>query len=173
MPRSPAVGPRVTRSGSGRSSRPGTTPRPARRVRLSCAGLEVCRLADRRRPATRRGTGHVAIAAQGGINAAENYRNDGDSVFRLFYDTVKGGDFRAREAKAYRLAQVSVNIIDQCAAQGGAPSTRRVGSIRSSRILPCEAPGTTDGDVGATPWLGCIGRNGTYSTDGRPFPPCG
>src|SRR6185369_12046013 len=59
-----------------------------------------------------------SIAAQGGINAAKNYRNDGDSVFRLFYDTVKGGDFRAREGNAYRLAQVSVEIIDQCVAQG-------------------------------------------------------
>ncbi|HXT39080.1 MAG TPA: fumarate reductase/succinate dehydrogenase flavoprotein subunit [Candidatus Angelobacter sp.] len=59
-----------------------------------------------------------SIAAQGGINAAKNYKNDGDSVYRLFYDTVKGGDFRSREANVYRLAQVSVNIIDQCVAQG-------------------------------------------------------
>src|SRR5437773_5964957 len=59
-----------------------------------------------------------SIAAQGGINAAKNYHNDGDSVYRLFYDTVKGGDFRSREANVYRLAQVSVNIIDQCVAQG-------------------------------------------------------
>ena len=59
-----------------------------------------------------------SIAAQGGINAAKNYKNDGDSIYRLFYDTVKGGDFRAREANVYRLAQVSVNIIDQCVAQG-------------------------------------------------------
>ena len=59
-----------------------------------------------------------SIAAQGGINAAKNYQNDGDSIFRLFYDTVKGGDFRAREANVYRLAQVSVNIIDQCVAPG-------------------------------------------------------
>jgi succinate dehydrogenase / fumarate reductase flavoprotein subunit len=59
-----------------------------------------------------------SIAAQGGINAAKNYRNDGDSVYRLFYDTIKGGDFRAREANVYRLAEVSVNIIDQCVAQG-------------------------------------------------------
>jgi succinate dehydrogenase / fumarate reductase flavoprotein subunit len=64
-----------------------------------------------------------SIAAQGGINAAKNYQNDGDSVFRLFYDTVKGGDFRSREANVYRLAQVSGNIIDQCAAQG-VPFTR-------------------------------------------------
>ena len=60
-----------------------------------------------------------SIAAQGGINAAKNYRNDGDSIYRLFYDTVKGGDFRARESNVYRLAEVSVNIIDQCVAQGG------------------------------------------------------
>ena len=59
-----------------------------------------------------------SIAAQGGINAAKNYQNDGDSVHRLFYDTVKGGDFRAREANVHRLAEVSVNIIDQCAAMG-------------------------------------------------------
>src|SRR5476649_1085410 len=59
-----------------------------------------------------------SIAAQGGINAAKNYPNDGDSVWRLFYDTVKGGDFRSREQNVYRLAQLSVNIIDQCAAQG-------------------------------------------------------
>src|SRR5436190_16726653 len=58
-----------------------------------------------------------SIAAQGGINAAKNYQNDGDSVFRLFYDTVKGGDFRARESNVYRLAELSVNIIDQCTAQ--------------------------------------------------------
>src|SRR5437773_3909165 len=59
-----------------------------------------------------------SIAAQGGINAAKNYQNDGDSVYRLFYDTVKGGDFRARESNVYRLAQISLNIIDQCVAQG-------------------------------------------------------
>ena len=59
-----------------------------------------------------------SIAAQGGINAAKNYHNDGDSVYRLFYDTVKGGDFRARESNVYRLAQLSLNIIDQCVGQG-------------------------------------------------------
>src|ERR1700704_1896182 len=59
-----------------------------------------------------------SIAAQGGINAAKNYHNDGDSIYRLFYDTVKGGDFRARESNVYRLAQISLNIIDQCVAQG-------------------------------------------------------
>ncbi len=59
-----------------------------------------------------------SIAAQGGINAAKNYANDGDSIYRLFYDTIKGGDFRSRESNVFRLAQVSVNIIDQCVAQG-------------------------------------------------------
>jgi succinate dehydrogenase / fumarate reductase, flavoprotein subunit len=73
-----------------------------------------------------------SIAAQGGINAAKNYRNDGDSVFRLFYDTIKGGDFRAREANAYRLAQVSVDIIDQCVAQG-VPFAREYGGLLSTR----------------------------------------
>ena len=73
-----------------------------------------------------------SIAAQGGINAAKNYRNDGDSVFRLFYDTIKGGDFRAREANAYRLAQVSVNIIDQCVAQG-VPFAREYGGVLATR----------------------------------------
>ena len=69
-----------------------------------------------------------SIAAQGGINAAKNYQNDGDSVHRLFYDTVKGGDFRSREANVYRLAQVSNNIIDQCAAQG-VPFAREYGGL--------------------------------------------
>ena len=73
-----------------------------------------------------------SIAAQGGINAAKNYQNDGDSIYRLFYDTVKGGDFRAREANVYRLAQVSVNIIDQCVAQG-VPFAREYGGALSNR----------------------------------------
>jgi succinate dehydrogenase / fumarate reductase flavoprotein subunit len=73
-----------------------------------------------------------SIAAQGGINAAKNYQNDGDSVFRLFYDTVKGGDFRAREANVYRLAQISVNIIDQCVAQG-VPFAREYGGTLTNR----------------------------------------
>ncbi len=73
-----------------------------------------------------------SIAAQGGINAAKNYQNDGDSVQRLFYDTVKGGDFRAREANVYRLAQVSVNIIDQCVAQG-VPFAREYGGLLANR----------------------------------------
>jgi succinate dehydrogenase / fumarate reductase flavoprotein subunit len=73
-----------------------------------------------------------SIAAQGGINAAKNYRNDGDSVHRLFYDTVKGGDFRAREANVYRLAQISVEIIDQCVAQG-VPFAREYGGLLANR----------------------------------------
>jgi succinate dehydrogenase / fumarate reductase flavoprotein subunit len=73
-----------------------------------------------------------SIAAQGGINAAKNYRNDGDSVYRLFYDTVKGGDFRAREANVYRLAQISVAIIDQCVAQG-VPFAREYGGLLANR----------------------------------------
>jgi succinate dehydrogenase / fumarate reductase flavoprotein subunit len=73
-----------------------------------------------------------SIAAQGGINAAKNYQNDGDSVYRLFYDTVKGGDFRAREANVYRLAQISVNIIDQCVAQG-VPFAREYGGTLTNR----------------------------------------
>ncbi|MDQ3029289.1 MAG: fumarate reductase/succinate dehydrogenase flavoprotein subunit [Actinomycetota bacterium] len=73
-----------------------------------------------------------SIAAQGGINAAKNYRNDGDSVYRLFYDTVKGGDYRSREANVYRLAQVSNEIIDQCAAQG-VPFAREYGGLLDNR----------------------------------------
>jgi succinate dehydrogenase / fumarate reductase, flavoprotein subunit len=73
-----------------------------------------------------------SIAAQGGINAAKNYQNDGDSVFRLFYDTIKGGDFRSREANVYRLAEVSVQIIDQCVAQG-VPFAREYGGLLSNR----------------------------------------
>ena len=73
-----------------------------------------------------------SIAAQGGINAAKNYRNDGDSIYRLFYDTIKGGDYRAREANVYRLAQLSVNIIDQCVAQG-VPFAREYGGLLDNR----------------------------------------
>ncbi|AWM35239.1 fumarate reductase/succinate dehydrogenase flavoprotein subunit [Hymenobacter nivis] len=73
-----------------------------------------------------------SIAAQGGINAAKNYQNDGDSVFRLFYDTIKGGDYRSREANVYRLAQVSVSIIDQCVAQG-VPFAREYGGLLANR----------------------------------------
>src|SRR5690606_31552911 len=73
-----------------------------------------------------------SIAAQGGVNAAKNYQNDGDSVYRLFYDTIKGGDYRAREANVHRLAEVSGNIIDQCVAQG-VPSAREYGGLLSNR----------------------------------------
>ena len=73
-----------------------------------------------------------SIAAQGGINAAKNYQNDGDSIYRLFYDTVKGGDFRAREANVYRLAELSVQIIDQCVAQG-VPFAREYGGMLANR----------------------------------------
>src|ERR1700749_4372110 len=75
-----------------------------------------------------------SIAAQGGINAAKNYQNDGDSVYRLFYDTIKGGDYRAREANVYRLAEVSVNIIDQCVAQG-VPFAREYGGLLDNRLF--------------------------------------
>src|SRR3984885_12734471 len=86
-----------------------------------------------------------SIAAQGGINAAKNYTNDGDSVHRLFYDTIKGGDFRAREANVHRLAEVSVNIIDQCVAQGvpfsreygGQLENRSFGGAQVSRTFYC------------------------------------
>src|SRR5690606_35634774 len=71
-------------------------------------------------------------AAQGGINAAKNYQNDGDSIYRLFYDTVKGGDFRARESNVHRLAEVSVNIIDQCVAQG-VPFAREYSGLLDNR----------------------------------------
>jgi succinate dehydrogenase / fumarate reductase flavoprotein subunit len=73
-----------------------------------------------------------SIAAQGGINAAKNYQNDGDSIYRLFYDTIKGGDFRSREANVYRLAEVSLNIIDQCVAQG-VPFAREYGGLLANR----------------------------------------
>ncbi|MEO1654447.1 MAG: FAD-binding protein, partial [Bacteroidota bacterium] len=73
-----------------------------------------------------------SIAAQGGINAAKNYQNDGDSVYRLFYDTIKGGDYRSREANVHRLAEVSVNIIDQCVAQG-VPFARDYGGLLANR----------------------------------------
>src|SRR5688500_11879272 len=86
-----------------------------------------------------------SIAAQGGINAAKNYRNDGDSIYRLYYDTIKGGDFRARESNVYRLAQISVDIIDQCVAQGvpfareygGQLDNRSFGGSQVSRTFYC------------------------------------
>jgi len=73
-----------------------------------------------------------SVAAQGGINAAKNYQGDGDSVYRLFYDTIKGGDYRSREANVYRLAEVSSNIIDQCVAQG-VPFAREYGGLLDNR----------------------------------------
>src|SRR6202167_859340 len=73
-----------------------------------------------------------SIAAQGGINAAKNYQNDGDSTFRLFYDTIKGGDYRSREGNVYRLAEVSANIIDECVAQG-VPFAREYGGLLANR----------------------------------------
>jgi len=73
-----------------------------------------------------------SIAAQGGINAAKNYMNDGDSTYRLFYDTIKGGDYRAREANVHRLAEVSASIIDQCVAQG-VPFARDYGGLLDNR----------------------------------------
>src|SRR6266853_187253 len=85
-----------------------------------------------------------SIAAQGGINAAKNYQNDGDSVHRLFYDTIKGGDFRSREGNVYRLAELSVNIIDQCVAQG-VPFAREYGGLLANRSFGahrCHAPST-------------------------------
>src|ERR1051325_1477146 len=98
-----------------------------------------------------------SIAAQGGINAAKNYHNDGDSIYRLFYDTVKGGDFRAREANVYRLAQISVNIIDQCVAQGvpfareysGYLANRSFGGAQVSRTFYAR------GQTGQQLLLGC------------------
>ena len=100
-----------------------------------------------------------SIAAQGGINAAKNYHNDGDSVWRLFYDTLKGGDYRSREANVYRLAQVSANIIDQCAAQGvpfsreygGHLANRSFGGAQVSRTFYCR------GQTGQQLLLGAYG----------------
>src|ERR1700736_3884615 len=98
-----------------------------------------------------------SIAAQGGINAAKNYQNDGDSVYRLFYDTIKGGDFRSREGNVYRLAEVSVNIIDQCVAQGvpfareysGYLANRSFGGAQVSRTFYAR------GQTGQQLLLGC------------------
>src|SRR5512134_2675693 len=100
-----------------------------------------------------------SIAAQGGINAAKNYPNDGDSVWRLFYDTVKGGDFRARESNVYRLAQLSVNIIDQCVAQGG-PFAREYGGLLANRSFGGAQVSRTfygRGQTGQQLLLGCYG----------------
>ena len=97
-----------------------------------------------------------SIAAQGGINAAKNYQNDGDSVYRLFYDTVKGGDYRAREANVYRLAEVSNNIIDQCVAQG-VPFAREYGGMLANRSgEPYILRQGSDGPAAAARCLQCI-----------------
>jgi len=86
-----------------------------------------------------------SIAAQGGINAAKNYQNDGDSIYRLFYDTIKGGDYRSRESNTYRLAEVSTNIIDQCVAQG-VPFAREYGGLLDNRSF--------GGVLGSRPFYG-------------------
>src|SRR5215468_5815398 len=98
-----------------------------------------------------------SVAAQGGINAAKNYQNDGDSIYRLFYDTIKGGDFRSREANVYRLAQVSVNIIDQCVAQG-VPFAREYGGLLANRSFGGSQVSRTfyaRGQTGQQLLLGC------------------
>src|SRR5438128_867959 len=98
-----------------------------------------------------------SIAAQGGINAAKNYQNDGDSIFRLFYDTIKGGDYRAREGNVYRLAEVSVNIIDQCVAQG-VPFAREYGGTLANRSFGGSQVSRTfyaRGQTGQQLLLGC------------------
>ena len=95
-----------------------------------------------------------SIAAQGGVNAAKNYQGDGDSVYRLFYDTIKGGDYRSREANVYRLAQVSTNIIDQCVAQG-VPFAREYGGLLDNRsfggCLLYTSPSPRDGATSRMP----------------------
>ena len=110
-----------------------------------------------------------SIAAQGGINAAKNYQNDGDSVYRLFYDTIKGGDFRSREANVYRLAQVSVNIIDQCVAQG-VPFAREYGGLLSNRSFggaPSPAPSTRAARRGSSCCWGLTRRSAARSAWAR------
>src|SRR5207253_3328345 len=99
-----------------------------------------------------------SIAAQGGINAAKNYKNDGDSIYRLFYDTIKGGDFRSREANVYRLAEVSSNIIDQCVAQG-VPLAREYGGLLANRSFGGAQVSRTfyaRGQTGQQLLLGCF-----------------
>ena len=95
-----------------------------------------------------------SIAAQGGINAAKNYQNDGDSVYRLFYDTIKGGDYRSRESNVHRLAEVSVNIIDQAVAQG-VPFAREYGGLLANRSF---------GGVQVKPDVLCPGANRAAAT---------
>jgi succinate dehydrogenase / fumarate reductase flavoprotein subunit len=110
-----------------------------------------------------------SIAAQGGINAAKNYQNDGDSVWRLFYDTVKGGDFRSREANVYRLAQVSANIIDQCVAQG-VPFAREYGGQLANRSFGGAQVSRTfyaRGQTGQQLLLGCYAALNRQIAAGR------
>src|SRR6266581_2473568 len=98
-----------------------------------------------------------SIAAQGGINAAKNYQNDGDSAYRLFYDTIKGGDFRSREANVYRLAEVSSNIIDQCVEQG-VPFAREYSGLLANRSFGGSQVSRTfyaRGQTGQQLLLGC------------------
>src|SRR5690349_21700326 len=100
-----------------------------------------------------------SIAAQGGINAAKNYPDDGDSIWRLFYDTIKGGDYRARESNVYRLAQISNNIIDQCVAQG-VPFAREYGGLLDNRSFGGAQVSRTfyaRGQTGQQLLLGCYG----------------
>src|SRR6266404_1621782 len=109
-----------------------------------------------------------SIAAQGGINAAKNYQNDGDSVYRLFYDTIKGGDFRSREANVYRLAEVSTNIIDQCVAQG-VPFAREYGGLLANRSFGGAQVSRTfyaRGQTGQQLLLGCYQALSRQIADG-------
>ena len=100
-------------------------------------------------------------AAQGGINAAKNYPNDGDSIWRLFYDTIKGGDYRSREANVYRLAQVSNNIIDQCVAQG-VPFARDYGGKLDNRSFGGALVSTGVGSACCMPeWAGSVKKPNT------------
>ena len=115
-----------------------------------------------------------SIAAQGGINAAKNYQNDGDSVFRLFYDTIKGGDYRAREANVHRLAQISTQIIDQCAAQG-VPFAREYGGTLANRSFGGAQVSRTfyaRGQTGQQLLLGAYGAlmRQVQRGQGRPLP---
>ena len=110
-----------------------------------------------------------SVAAQGGINAAKNYQSDGDSVFRLFYDTIKGGDFRAREANVYRLAEVSSNIIDQCVGQG-VPFAREYGGMLDNRSFGGAQVARTfyaRGQTGQQLLLGCYGALNRQIAIGR------
>ncbi len=108
-----------------------------------------------------------SIAAQGGINAAKNYKEDGDSVYRLFYDTVKGGDFRSRESNVYRLAQVSADIIDQCVAQG-VPFAREYGGMLDNRSFGGAQVSRTfyaRGQTGQQLLLGAFNANTSFNAN--------